>query len=91
MAFRETIFTKTLNLGETTVCKIGIITALEHTVDKAISEGANRPHFSKCRQGSPQVVSFFGGEPCGHNRDLHCLFLEQRHTVCFAQYGFQLN
>ena len=90
MAFRETIFAKTLDLGKAILGESFFIAPRQHAIDEFIAKLANRPHPPEGRHRTAQLVCLAWQEPgCDHS-DLHGLFLEQWHAKRFAQHVFQL-
>jgi hypothetical protein len=90
VAFRKTIFAKTLDLAEAAFGKRAVIAAAGHAGDEFVTEQMDVPVMAEGRHGAPQPIRLVGRELRGRDGDLHCLFLEQRHPQGPFQDRFQL-
>ena len=89
MAFREAIFTKALNLAETTLGKVLLIAIGHHAIDQAFAKFMDDADLTKGCHGTAQTVGLRGRKSCGNNGDAHGLFLKQGHTKGLAKHIFQ--
>ena len=80
MAFWKTISAEAFDLLETTLGEIALITARHHALHHFGEECMDCANAFECRHSAAQLVGFAGCEACGDNRDLHRLFLKERHA-----------
>src|SRR5262249_14419745 len=80
VAFGEAIFTETLDLVEAALREIEIVAALDHSSDHLVLKLFDVSFRTEGRHRLPELVRFLRAEPRRIERDLHRLFLEDRHT-----------
>src|ERR1700722_1145065 len=90
MAFGKTIAAETLDLFEAAFGEITRIATAYHSFDHLCAEFVDRTQIAECRHGAPESVGFRRCEPGRHDGELHRLFLEQRHALCFMKYVVKL-
>ena len=80
MAFGKAIFAEAANLVEAALRKIGIVAARDHPPDHLVLQLVDHPARAERRHRLAQLVGLGGREFRGVERDLHRLFLEDRHA-----------
>ena len=81
MAFGKAVFAKALDLVEAARGKFGIIAARDHPPDHHLLQFVHHPPAAERGHRLAQAVGLGAGEPRGIERDLHRLFLENRHAI----------
>ena len=90
MALGKSVIPEPLDLVETPRGEFLVIAALGHPPNHLLLEQLNRPTRSKRRHRLAQLIRLLGREPRRINRDLHRLFLKNRHAKCAPQNPQQL-
>src|SRR5580704_8204424 len=84
MTFRKTVFAKAFDLAEAMFGKVAVIAASGHAVDELVAEQVHIAGVAEGGHGAAKPVGLVWSEFRGRDRDLHRLFLEQRHAErCF--------
>ena len=91
VAFRETIFTKAFDLIKTAPREVFFVTARHHPPDHLVLQQFNCATGSECRHRLAQLIGLGGGKFSRLNRDLHSLFLKNRHAQCAPQNVLQFG
>src|SRR5690242_19648097 len=90
MTFRKAVGPKTLDLLETVLGKLWIVTPPDHVSDQLVLEISDRPDIAERRHRTAQPIGLLGGESGRLDRDAHRLFLKQRHAERLVQHLVQL-
>ena len=90
MAFGKAVFAEALDLFKAALGKVGRVTARGHPADQLFLIAVHRAHIAERRHRPAQPVSLRGGEAGGNDRQLHRLFLKQRHAQRLFQHIAQL-
>ena len=92
MAFGKAVAAEPLDLLEGALGEVLRIAALDHTAHQLVVEVADAAGQLEGRHRAAQLISLGRSEPRADDRDLHRLFLEQRHAERLlehrAQFGF---
>jgi len=80
MAFGKTVFAEALDLLEDLLGEFARVVAFEHPADDLVLIFLEIALALPCGHRATQVVRFARRKTCGDDRDLHHLFLEDRHT-----------
>lgn len=90
MAFGKAIAAETLDLLEAALGELGGIAARGHAFDQLGPEIVHRADIAEGRHRAAQLVGFRGREIRRNDRELHRLFLEQRHAIGLAEQVLEL-
>src|SRR5579863_2600960 len=80
VAFRKAVFAEPFDLAETMLGKFTVVAALGHAADELVAKQMDLAGMPEGRHGAAQPVGLVGREFRRRNRDLHRLFLKQRHA-----------
>jgi hypothetical protein len=90
VAFGKAVTAEPFDLVVTTLREIAGIAAAHHPLDHLRFIAVDRAEVAEGGHGPAKAIGFVGGEAGGDDRDLHRLFLEQRHAEGPAEYFLQL-
>ncbi len=80
VAFGETIFAETADLVEAALREFAVVAAFDHALDHHVLQFIDHAAAAEGRHRLAQPVRLARGEFRSVERDLHRLFLEDRHT-----------
>jgi len=86
MAFGKAVGAEPLDLVEAAGREIGRIIVGEHAGDEFLAEQMDFAVALEGRHRAAQPVGLLGGKPGADDRDLHRLFLEERHAQRLAEH-----
>src|SRR5690348_4333373 len=89
MAFRKAVRAETFDLVKAALSEILRIAARDHAVHHLVPEAVDGTDIAEGGHGPTQSIGFIGCEAGGDDRELHRLFLEERHAHRLAQNLFE--
>jgi hypothetical protein len=81
VAFRKAVAAKAFDLLERPLGEVAIIAVADHPVDELVAKRTDSAGELEGRHRPPKGIGLARGEAGTNDRDLHRLFLEQRHAL----------
>ncbi len=89
VGFRETVFAEAEHLPVDLLGELGRVAVFAHAAEQSLAEGLEAALALPGRHRAAQLVGFAGREVGGDHRDLHHLFLENRHAERALEHAAQ--